>query len=84
MTKGTAMKQLACSEVVTAGVAPLDRLRALPAEEDGAQAVEYAMIGGLGAGVIGLIWTLILKSDVFGRLIDVLLNQLVKLVTSWF
>ena len=84
MTKGTAMKQLVCAEVIPGGVASLDRLRALPAEEDGAQAVEYAMIGGLGAGLIGLIWTLLSKSDAFGRLLRVLLDHLVKSITSWF
>ena len=52
--------------------------------EDGAQAVEYAMIGGLGAGAIGLLWSIISRTGLFDRVVESLLASLVDLVTSWF
>ena len=52
--------------------------------EDGAQAVEYAMIGGLGAGLIGLLWTIISRTEILDRVVEALLAALVELVGSWF
>ena len=54
------------------------------ADEDGAQAVEYAMIGGLGAGLIGLLWTVISRTGLVDRVVETLLSSLVELITSWF
>ena len=59
---------------------PLLRL----ADEEGAQAVEYAMIGGLGAGAIGLLWGILTRTGLFDRIVESLLSSLVELVTSWF
>lgn len=53
-------------------------------DEEGAQAVEYAMIGGLGAGVIGLLWSILKGTGLIDRLVDSLLSSLVELITSWF
>ena len=53
-------------------------------EEDGAQAVEYAMIGGLGAGLIGLLWAIISRTGLVDRIVETLLSSLVELITSWF
>jgi Flp pilus assembly pilin Flp len=53
-------------------------------EEDGAQAVEYAMVGGLGAGLIGLLWTVISRTGLVDRVVETLLSSLVDLVGSWF
>lgn len=53
-------------------------------DEEGAQAVEYAMIGGLGAGVIGLLWSVLKGTGLVDRLVDTLLSSLVELITSWF
>ena len=53
-------------------------------DEEGAQAVEYAMIGGLGAGAIGLLWTILKSTGVFDRVVDALLSSLVELITCWF
>ena len=53
-------------------------------DEDGAQAVEYAMIGGLGAGLIGLLWTIISRTGLVDRIVETLMTSLVNLVTSWF
>ncbi len=52
--------------------------------EAGAQAVEYAMIGGLGAGLIGLLWSIISRTGLLDRVVETLLSALVELVTSWF
>ena len=53
-------------------------------DEEGAQAVEYAMIGGLGAGIIGLLWSIIKGTGLFDRMVESLLTSLVELITSWF
>lgn len=52
--------------------------------EDGAQAVEYAMIGGLGAGLIGLLWSIISRTGLVDRIVETLVTSLVNLLTSWF
>ena len=54
------------------------------AEEDGAQAVEYAMIGGLGAGLIGLLWTVIERTGLVDKVVQALLTALVDLISGWF
>lgn len=54
------------------------------AGEDGAQAVEYAMIGGVGAGLIGLLWTIISRTGLLDRVVESLLTSLVELISSWF
>jgi Flp pilus assembly pilin Flp len=53
-------------------------------EEEGAQAVEYAMIGGLGAGLIGLLWSVLSRTGLVERIVNALLSSLVDLVNSWF
>ena len=58
--------------------------RLSPDDEEGAQAVEYAMIGGLGAGLIGLLWSIISRTGLLERVVESLLASLVDLVTSWF
>ncbi len=55
-----------------------------PSDEDGAQAVEYAMIGGVGAGLIGLLWTIITRTGLVDRIVETLLTSLVELISSWF
>jgi Flp pilus assembly pilin Flp len=53
-------------------------------DEDGAQAVEYAMVGGLGAGLIGLLWTIISRTGLVDRVVETLLTAVVDLIGSWF
>jgi Flp pilus assembly pilin Flp len=60
---------------------PLERLHH---DEEGAQAVEYAMIAGLGAGVIGILYKIITSTSLIERLVTALLEALIQLVTSWF
>ncbi len=52
--------------------------------EEGAQAVEYAMIGGLGAGLIGVLWAVISRTGILEKLADALLTALIDLITGWF
>ena len=54
------------------------------ADEDGAQAVEYAMVGGLGAGLIGLLWTVISRTGIVDRIVETLLTSIVDLIGTWF
>ena len=69
----------------TEGAGTTGRLQQLRArDEDGAQAVEYAMIGGLGAGLIGLLWSIISRTGLLDRVTEVLLTSLTDLVKSWF
>ena len=53
-------------------------------DEEGAQAVEYAMVGGLGAGLIGLLWTIISRTGIVDRIVEELLSSVVELIGSWF
>lgn len=53
-------------------------------DEEGAQAVEYAMVGGLGAGLIGLLWTIISRTGLVDRIVQELLSAVVELIGSWF
>ncbi|MBA3372518.1 MAG: DUF4244 domain-containing protein [Euzebyaceae bacterium] len=59
-------------------------LRRLHDDEEGAQAVEYAMIAGLGAGFIGLLYKIITSTGLIDRVVQALLDALLQLVTSWF
>lgn len=72
-----ALEEEAAPAASAAGLAALDA-------EDGAQAVEYAMIGGLGAGVIGLLWTVISRTGLVEKIVNALLTSLVDLINSWF
>lgn len=54
------------------------------ADEDGAQAVEYAMIGGVGAGLIGLLWTLLQRTGLLDKLTATLVESVLELVKGWF
>lgn len=59
----------------------LDQLRT--ADEEGAQAVEYAMIGGLGAGLISLLWALLDKTGLIDKLVNTVVSGLLELVSGW-
>ena len=76
--KGTRMN--AVEQAVDVG--RFSQLRAR--DEDGAQAVEYAMIGGLGAGLIGLLWSILKGTGVLDKVVGALVNSLVELLTGWF
>jgi hypothetical protein len=52
--------------------------------EDGAQAVEYAMMSGMGAGLIGLLWAILQRTGLLDRIAETLVTGLVDLVKSWF
>jgi Flp pilus assembly pilin Flp len=52
-------------------------------DEEGAQAVEYAMVGVLGAGTLGLLWKIISSSGIVERIVQALLGGLIELIGQW-
>jgi len=52
-------------------------------EERGAQAAEYAMLGGVSAAACGALVALLKNRDTMSRLVDVVFNGLVRLVGQW-
>ncbi len=60
----------------------LEQLRS--SDEDGAQAVEYAVVGAMGVGLITALWTLIQKTGIIEKIIEALVSGLVDLLTGWF
>jgi Flp pilus assembly pilin Flp len=63
---------------------PVARALTLHGDEEGAQAVEYAMIGGLGAGLISRLWTVISRTNLIERVVESLVSALLKVITGWF
>lgn len=57
---------------------------ALHADEDGAQAVEYAMLGGVAAAVCGALIVILRNPAVLRGIIDAVIAALVRVVGSWF
>ena len=53
-------------------------------DEEGAQAVEYAMIGGVGAALISLLWAILDKTNLIDKLLGTIIDGLLDLVTGWF
>ncbi|HVL99928.1 MAG TPA: hypothetical protein VM324_11615 [Egibacteraceae bacterium] len=60
----------------------LDRLRGEP--EAGAQAAEYAMLGGVGAATCGTLVILMKDKGTLETLVKGLFKGLAELVTKWF
>ena len=52
-------------------------------DEEGAQAVEYAMVGVLGAGTLGLLWKIISSSGILTIIVEALLTGLKGLIGQW-
>lgn len=74
---------------ITARTAATDglarRAAALQADgEAGAQAAEYAMLGGVSAGACGALVALFKNPDFLQRVIDAVLDTLVRVVKAWF
>ncbi len=78
--------QLAGSSARGAAVDGLTRrVEALRADgEAGAQAAEYAMLGGVSAGACGALLALLRNPDFLQRVVDAVLGALVKVVKAWF
>ena len=49
-------------------------------DEEGAQAVEYAMVGVLGAGVLGLLWKVISGTGVIDRIVQAIVAAIIHLI----
>ena len=52
-------------------------------DEEGAQAVEYAMVGVLGAGTLGLLWKLISGTGVLDRIVQAIVAGLLEFIGQW-
>lgn len=52
-------------------------------EERGAQAAEYAMLGGVSAAACGALVALLKNKSTLSRLGEVVFNGLVRLVGQW-
>lgn len=53
-------------------------------DETGAQAAEYAMLGGVSAGACGALVALLKNPDFLQRVLDAVLQTLVRVVRAWF
>ncbi|HWB72967.1 MAG TPA: hypothetical protein VG452_12195 [Egibacteraceae bacterium] len=60
------------------------RAAALHAEEDGAQAVEYAMLGGVAAAVCGALILILRNPAVLRGIVEAVIAVLIRAVESWF
>jgi Flp pilus assembly pilin Flp len=52
-------------------------------EERGAQAAEYAMLGGVSAAACGALVAVLKNKSTLSNLVDVVFNGLVRLVGQW-
>ena len=52
-------------------------------DEEGAQAVEYAMVGVLGAGTLGLLWKVISGTGVIDRIVQAIVAAILDLIGQW-
>lgn len=52
-------------------------------EERGAQAAEYAMLGGVSAAACGALVALVKNKSTLSRLVDVIFNGLVRVAGQW-
>jgi len=67
-----------------AEVAPSRLAQVRASDEEGAQAVEYAMIGGVGAALISLLWAILERTNVLDKVMSAIVDGLIELVTGWF
>lgn len=58
----------------------LDRLR----DESGAQAAEYAMLGGVSASACGALIYLLRETDALDRVVSTVVDTLTNTIGSWF
>lgn len=56
----------------------------LAADETGAQAAEYAMLGGVSAAACGGLVLVFQTSDILSSLVDTVIGTLGNLLTGWF
>lgn len=59
------------------------RIRRLDADETGAQAAEYAMVGGVGACICALLVEIV-SGGFVGNIIDSLGEGIQRVLTGWF
>lgn len=61
-----------------------DRLHALHDDERGAQAAEYAMLGGVSAAACGGLIAILSDSGILKKLVQAVVSALINAVGSWF
>jgi len=52
--------------------------------EAGAQAAEYAMLGGVSAAACGALVALFKNEDVLQRVVDAVVSALTRVIRAWF
>jgi len=52
--------------------------------EAGAQAAEYAMLGGVSAAACGALVALFRNEDVLQRVVDAVITALTRVIRAWF
>lgn len=60
------------------------RMRRRIAEEDGAQAAEYAMLGGVSAAACAALVAILKNPDTLGRVVEAVVGALSRVIGSWF
>lgn len=60
------------------------RRRPALADEQGAQAAEYAMLGGVSAAACGALIAILKNPSTLERVVDAVVGALTRLVGSWF
>lgn len=55
-----------------------------PQDERGAQAAEYAMLGGVSAAACGALVAILKNPSTLERVVDAVIGGLTRLVGSWF
>jgi Flp pilus assembly pilin Flp len=53
-------------------------------DERGAQAAEYAMLGGVSAAACGALVTILSRTDIIEEVVTAVVDSLVDVVGSWF
>ncbi|GEM_PF-5764791 len=62
----------------------LERLGPRLRDDTGAQAAEYAMLGGVSAAACSALMVLLRNKDTLSRVIEAVLTALGKFIGSWF
>lgn len=83
-TRATVRSQLAAADlsdrVLEAAERRLEPLRA----EDGAQAAEYAMLGGVSAAICGILVYLLKNTNLVRGILEAVFNGITSTIRAWF
>ena len=76
--------QMARAETRAAVRASAQRRLAVLEDERGAQAAEYAMLGGVSAAACGALVTILRNPDLLGSVVETVVTVLGRAVRAWF